>query len=90
MSKLIGDRFLNWAQNTFTGVRLSEWQGRCRPHRIPPLTSERYGVNSHDYGCATEIIVQLLNTGVRITRLAIPTHLGEEIYRAVGLTRAPR
>jgi hypothetical protein len=90
LSKLIGDRFLNWAQNTFTGVRPSEWQGRHRPYRIPRLTSVRYGVNSHDYGCAKQIIVQLLNTGARITRLAIPTHLGDEIYRAVGFTRAPK
>jgi len=48
----------------------------------------RYAVNSNDFGFDTEIILQLLNAGARITERAIPTFYGDEICRVDGLRYA--
>jgi len=86
--KLLGNRLLSRAQNTLAGARLSEWHSGYRLYRVSTLASVRYAVNSNDFGFDTEIILQLLNAGARITERAIPTYYGDEICRVDGLRYA--
>ena len=86
--KLVGNKLLSWAQNSLAGVHLSEWHSGYRLYRVSTLASLRYAVNSNDFGFDTEIILQLLNAGARITERAIPTFYGDEICRVEGLRYA--
>jgi len=86
--KLVGNKLLSWAQNSLAGVHMSEWHSGYRLYRVSTLASVRYVVNSNDFGFDTEIILQLLNAGARITERAIPTFYGDEICRVDGLRYA--
>jgi len=86
--KLVGNKILSWAQNALAGVRLSEWHSGYRLYRVSTLASVRYAANSNGFGFDTEIILQLLNAGARITERAIPTYYGDEICRVNGLRYA--
>jgi len=86
--KLLGNKLLSWAQNVLAGARLSEWHSGYRLYRVSTLASVRYASNSNDFGFDTEIILQLLNAGARITERAIPTYYGDEICRVNGLRYA--
>jgi hypothetical protein len=55
---------------------------------MPEQRSAGYGVNSNDFGCDTEIILQLLNADAWITERAIPTYYGDEICRVDQLHHA--
>jgi glycosyltransferase involved in cell wall biosynthesis len=86
--KLVGNRMLSWAQNALSGAHLSEWHSGYRLYRVSTLASVRYALNSNGFGFDTEIILQLLNAGARITERAIPTYYGDEICRVNGLRYA--
>lgn len=86
--KLVGNKVLSWAQNALSGARLSEWHSGYRLYRVSTLTSLRYALNSNGFGFDTEIILQLLNAGARITERAIPTYYGDEICHVEGLRYA--
>jgi glycosyltransferase involved in cell wall biosynthesis len=86
--KLVGNKVLSRAQNALSGASLSEWHSGYRLYRVSTLASVRYAVNSNDFGFDTEIILQLLNAGARITERAIPTYYGDEICRVDGLRYA--
>jgi glycosyltransferase involved in cell wall biosynthesis len=86
--KFVGNKVLSWAQNALAGVGLSEWHSGYRLYRVSTLTSVRYAVNSNDFGFDTEIILQLVNAGARITERAIPTYYGDEICRVDGVRYA--
>jgi glycosyltransferase involved in cell wall biosynthesis len=86
--KLVGNRLLSWAQNALAGVRLSEWHSGYRLYRVSTLAAVRYAVNSNNFGFDTEIILQLVNAGARISERAIPTYYGDEICRVDGLRYA--
>ena len=86
--KLVGNKILSWAQNALSGAHLSEWHSGYRLYRVSTLASVRYALNSNDFGFDTEIILQLLNAGARITERAIPTYYGDEICRVNGLCYA--
>jgi len=86
--KLVGNRILSRAQNGLSGARLSEWHSGYRLYRVSTLASVRFAVNSNDFGFDTEIILQLLNAGARITERAIPTYYGDEICRVEGIPYA--
>ncbi len=86
--KLVGNKILSRAQNALSGARLSEWHSGYRLYRVSTLGSVRYALNSNGFGFDTEIILQLLNAGARITERAIPTYYGDEICRVNGLRYA--
>ena len=86
--KLVGNKMLSWAQNALSGAHLSEWHSGYRLYRVSTLASVRYALNSNDFGFDTEIILQLLNAGARITERAIPTYYGDEIRSVNGLRYA--
>ena len=64
------------------------------PLRLPRLlgggagADSRTELNTNDFHFDTEIIIQLLNAGLRIVELPIPTYYGDEICRVNGLKYA--
>jgi 2-polyprenyl-3-methyl-5-hydroxy-6-metoxy-1,4-benzoquinol methylase len=65
------------------GARLSEYHSGYRLFTVKALATLPFRLNTNDYHFDTEILIQLLNGGFRITELPIPTYYGDEI-RYVG------
>ena len=63
---------------------------RLSPFHISTLVSVRYALNSRGSGFDTEIIVQLLASGARITEREIPRYYGDEICHLSGLRHTTR
>jgi 2-polyprenyl-3-methyl-5-hydroxy-6-metoxy-1,4-benzoquinol methylase len=55
---------------------------------VRALEAIRYRLNSNDFHFDTEIIIQLLNAGLRIIERPIPTYYGDEICRVNGVKYA--
>jgi glycosyltransferase involved in cell wall biosynthesis len=86
--KFVGNRILTSVQNTILGTHLSEFHSGYRLYRVTTLKKLPFALNSNDFHFDTEIILQLLNAGARITELPIPTYYGDEISRVNGLAYA--
>jgi glycosyltransferase involved in cell wall biosynthesis len=86
--KFVGNRILTTFQNLVLGTRLSEFHSGYRLYRVTTLKALPFALNSNDFHFDTEIILQLLNAGARITELPIPTYYGDEISRVNGLAYA--
>jgi glycosyltransferase involved in cell wall biosynthesis len=86
--KYIGNRVLTTIQNLLLGSRLSEFHSGYRIYSTRALERIPYRLNSSDFHFDTEIIIQLLNAGLRIVELPIPTYYGNEICRVNGLQYA--
>lgn len=86
--KYLGNRILTAAQNALLGSRLSEFHSGYRIYSTRALEQLQFRLNSNDFHFDTEIILQLLNAGLRICELPIPTYYGDEICRVNGLKYA--
>jgi glycosyltransferase involved in cell wall biosynthesis len=86
--KYVGNRILTTAQNTITGLRLSEWHSGYRAYRVSTLADLPFVGNSDGFDFDTEIILQLHAAGKRIVEVPIPTYYGDEICRVNGITYA--
>ena len=86
--KYVGNRVLTAAQNALLGTRLSEFHSGYRIYSTRALARIPFRLNSDDFHYDTEIIIQLLNAGLRIRELPIPTYYGDEICRVNGLKYA--
>jgi glycosyltransferase involved in cell wall biosynthesis len=86
--KFVGNRILTMLQNAVLGTHLSEFHSGYRLYRVATLARVPFPLNSNDFHFDTEIILQLLNAGARITELPIPTYYGDEISRVNGLAYA--
>lgn len=86
--KFVGNRILSASQNLLLGTHLTEFHSGYRIYAIAALRQIRYRLNSNDFHFDTEIIIQLLNAGLRITELPIPTYYGNEICRVNGMKYA--
>ena len=86
--KFVGNRILTTVQNALLGTRLSEFHSGYRLYSVKALKNIPFQLNSNDFHFDTEIILQLLNAGARITELPIPTYYGDEISRVNGLPYA--
>jgi glycosyltransferase involved in cell wall biosynthesis len=86
--KFLGNRILTTIQNTLLATKLSEFHSGYRLYRVATLKSIPFQLNSNDFHFDTEIILQLLNAGARLTELPIPTYYGDEISRVNGLAYA--
>ena len=87
--KFVGNRILTTMQNraarhptcpSSTAATASTRSRRCSA--LP------FQLNSNDFHFDTEIIIQLLNAGLRIVELPIPTYYGDEICRVNGMKYA--
>jgi glycosyltransferase involved in cell wall biosynthesis len=86
--KFVGNRILTTFQNAVLGTHLSEFHSGYRLYRVATLKTLPFLLDSNDFHFDTEIILQLLNAGARITELPIPTYYGDEISRVNGLAYA--
>lgn len=86
--KFVGNKILTRVQNTLLRTQLSEFHSGFRIYSVPTLARLPYRLNSNDFHFDTEIIIQLVNSGARITELPIPTYYGDEICRVNGLKYA--
>ena len=86
--KYVGNRVLSTAQNALLGTRLSEFHSGYRVYSTRALRRIPFRLNSNDFHYDTEIIIQLLNAGMRIRELPIPTYYGDEICRVNGMKYA--
>ncbi len=82
--KFLGNRILTAFQNLLLGSRLSEFHSGYRLYSVKALEGIPFRLNSNDFHFDTEVIIQLLNSGARITELPIPTYYGNEICRVNG------
>lgn len=86
--KYVGNRTLTCIQNALLRTRLSEFHSGYRIYSVRALDAVPYRLNSNDFHFDTEIILQLVNGGMRIVELPIPTYYGDEICRVNGLRYA--
>jgi hypothetical protein len=84
LHKLAGNEVLSGGKHELASVHLSKEHGCYRPHRVSALTETRYAAETNNFGIDTEVILQLLHAGARITKRAIPAYSAEErcrVYR---------
>jgi glycosyltransferase involved in cell wall biosynthesis len=86
--KFVGNRILTTVQNALLGSKLSEFHSGYRVYRVSALRAINFLLNSNDFHFDTEIILQLMNAGLRIIELPIPTYYGDEICRVNGMKYA--
>jgi len=86
--KYVGNRILTRFQNWMLRASLSEFHSGYRVYSVAALRSIPFALNTNDFHFDTEIIIQLLLAGMRITELPIPTYYGDEICRVNGLRYA--
>jgi 2-polyprenyl-3-methyl-5-hydroxy-6-metoxy-1,4-benzoquinol methylase len=86
--KFVGNRILSRFQNRVLGASLSEFHSGYRVYAVAALSKIPFALNTNDFHFDTEIIIQLLLSGMRIKELPIPTYYGDEICRVNGLQYA--
>ena len=86
--KFLGNKILTRVQNALLGARLSEFHSGYRIYSVAALARIPFELNSNEFHFDTEIILQLLNGGLRIVELPIPTYYGDEICRVNGMKYA--
>lgn len=86
--KFIGNKILTRFQNALLGSRLSEFHSGYRLYSTRALSCIPFERNTNDFHFDTEIIVQLVLAGQRITELPIPTFYGDEVCRVNGMKYA--
>jgi len=86
--KYAGNKILTWFQNRMLGARLSEFHSGFRAYRVSALGALPFERNSNVFHFDTEIIIQFLMAGFRVSEVPIPTYYGDEICRVDGLKYA--
>lgn len=86
--KYVGNRILTTAQNSLTGLELTEWHSGYRAYRVPVLAELNFDSYSNDFDFDTEIILGLHAKKKRIVEVPIPTFYGDEICYVNGLKYA--
>jgi glycosyltransferase involved in cell wall biosynthesis len=86
--KYVGNRILTTVENAAAGRSLSEWHSGYRSYSVAALRDLPFSRNSDGFDFDTQIIVQLIEAGKRITEVPIPTYYGDEICHVNGLKYA--
>jgi glycosyltransferase involved in cell wall biosynthesis len=86
--KYAGNRILTTIQNRLLGSTLSEFHSGYRLYSVAALKRIPFECNTNDFHFDTEIIIQLLRSGMTIRELPIPTYYGDEICHVNGLQYA--
>ncbi|MEI2637878.1 MAG: bifunctional glycosyltransferase/class I SAM-dependent methyltransferase [Microthrixaceae bacterium] len=86
--KYVGNRILTTFENAVAGVDLSEWHSGYRAYSVDALKRLPFQRNSDGFDFDTQIILQLIETGQRITEIPIPTYYGDEISHVNGMSYA--
>ena len=86
--KYFGNRILTWVQNRLLGSRLSEMHSGYRSYRMSCLKKVPFTFNSKGFDFDADIIIQLIESGMNIHEVPIPTYYGDEICHVNGLQYA--
>jgi glycosyltransferase involved in cell wall biosynthesis len=78
LHRYLGNRFLTHVQNRLLGTSLSEFHSGYRVYSVKALEQIAFTNLSSDYHFDTEIIILMVNRGLRIAEHPIPTHYGNE------------
>ncbi|MER5176796.1 bifunctional glycosyltransferase/class I SAM-dependent methyltransferase [Streptomyces sp. NPDC002896] len=88
MYKWLGNRILTRCENRLLGSDLTEFHSGYRAYSVDALRRLPVDRNTDDFDFDTQIIVQLLNAGMRIKEIPIPTYYGDEICYVNGMRYA--
>ncbi len=83
--KWVGNRILTGVGNRVLGTDLTEFHSGYRAYSMRALTGLPLEANSDDFDFDTQIIIQLVDAGMRIREIPIPTYYGDEICYVNGL-----
>lgn len=83
--KYVGNRILTRLENALAGAELSEWHSGYRAYSVDALRRVDFESNSDGFDFDTQIILQLLDAGLRIEEIPIPTYYGDEVSYVNGL-----
>lgn len=86
--KFYGNKILTWIENRLLHANLSEFHSGYRIYSTRALASLPFDCNTNDFHFDTEIIIQFLTAGLRISELPIPTYYGDEICHVNGIKYA--
>ena len=86
--KYVGNKILTAFENKMLNSNLSEFHSGYRLYSTKALKQVPFDLNTNDFHFDTEIIVQFIFAGLRITELPIPTYYGDEICRVNGMKYA--
>lgn len=86
--KRVGNRVLTRFENAVLGTGLSEFHSGYRAYRVAALDALPLQHNSDGFDFDTQVIVQLIDQGMRIEEVPIPTYYGDEICYVNGIRYA--
>ncbi len=86
--KYVGNRILTLFENRVLGTNLSEFHSGYRAYNVHTLSALPFERNSDGFNFDTQIIIQLVDAGMRIVEVPIPTYYGDEICYVDGLKYA--
>ena len=86
--KWVGNQILTFMQNRILHSGLSEFHSGYRAYRVSALKELPFRYNADYFDFDTDIIIQLLDTGKKISEISIPTFYGDEICRVNGIQYA--
>ncbi|WHM38480.1 bifunctional glycosyltransferase/class I SAM-dependent methyltransferase [Streptomyces sp. BPTC-684] len=86
--KWLGNRILTRLENSLLGSRLTEFHSGYRAYSVAALRRLPIERNTDAFDFDTQIIVQLIDAGMRIREIPIPTYYGDEICYVNGLKYA--
>jgi glycosyltransferase involved in cell wall biosynthesis len=83
--KYVGNRILTWIQNRLVGTSFSEFHSGYRAYSVQALRQVPLGRLTSNWHFDTQIILEFLERGFRVTEVPIPTYYGDEICRVNGV-----
>ncbi|MBA3944550.1 MAG: glycosyltransferase family 2 protein [Herpetosiphonaceae bacterium] len=86
--KFVGNRILTTLQNLLAGTRFSEFHSGYRAYSVPALRQVELADLTTNWHFDTQIILQFLKRGYRVTEVPIPTYYGDEICHVNGIPYA--
>ena len=86
--KFVGNKILTRFENAVAGAHLSEWHSGYRAYSTRALASIPFERNADGFHFDTQIIVQLIESGMRIREVPIPTYYGDEVSYVNGMQYA--
>ncbi|MGC5342122.1 methyltransferase domain-containing protein [Streptomyces sp. DT24] len=86
--KWLGNRVLTRFENGLLGSRLTEFHSGYRAYSVEALKKLPIDRNTDAFDFDTQIIVQLLDAGMRIKEIPVPTYYGDEICYVNGMKYA--
>lgn len=88
MYKFVGNKVLTFMENTLAGTNLSEFHSGYRAYSVHGLKNIPLDSMTTNWHFDTQIILQFLKRGYRISEVPIPTYYGDEICRVNGIPYA--